>query len=674
VNGTQPSHHRSRGSSSVSLFAGGGEVRALCRKRDWAATSLGPPDQWAPSLRAAVQLCLDTRFPMAVWAGAELLFIYNESFLPALAERMHPWALGRPAREVWGDLWSRLGPEFHRVVREGRSLRREHEPIMLRRDGRCEEGRFTYAFTPIRDEDGRVVGVFNVSHETTASARADAALRASEQRYRALVTTSSDVVYRMSPDWKQLREIRGRRMDTGSEERTAWWLRDYVPPDEQPRVMAAIEEAQRTKQPFEIEHRFLFDDGSVGWTASRAIPVLDAHGEVDEWIGAATDITERKRAEERLREADRRKDEFMAMLGHELRNPLAAIRSAADLVNLAAPEDEILRQAGEVLERQSTHMARLIDGLLEVSRIARGKLHLEPETVDVRRVVEGVLQDRTTEVDKRGLTLHAALPSEPLWVWGDPVRLAQVVDNLVGNAIKFTDTPGSIHVEAATVEAHVVVRVRDTGVGMRQEMLERLFIPFQQEKQELVRSAGGLGLGLALAKELVSLHQGDIRAHSDGPGEGTEMEVRLPLASAPPAAVSVSDRPTPARHRVLVVEDHADAARMLRALLQIQGHTVTVADSGPAALEALRAQVADVVLCDLGLPGMSGLEVARAVRADVALRRTPLVALTGYGQPTDRERTAAAGFDDHLTKPVDAEHLATVIGRVTDGAKRAEEQ
>jgi CheY-like chemotaxis protein len=349
------------------------------------------------------------------------------------------------------------------------------------------------------------------------------------------------------------------------------------------------------------------------------------------------------------------------MLGHELRNPLAAIRAGTELLRLLAPEDPRLLRIHGVLERQSTQMARLIDGLLEISRIARGKIQLEQASIDVRSVLESAVEDRAPQLEASGLELATSYSDEPLWIWADKVRLVQVFDNLLGNALKFTPAPGRIDLTLVRDGADALTIVRDSGVGIRPEMLPRLFQPFQQEPQDIARSAGGLGLGLALARGLIELHGGRIEAHSGGPGKGAEFRVRLPLASRPSASGPALSAAAVGSRRVLIVEDNVDAGETLRALLELRGHDVAVVLAGDAALEHLRSQGADIVLCDLGLPTMNGYDVARAVRADRALRDIYLVALTGYGQPDDRKRSSEAGFDSHLVKPVDLEALDRLL-------------
>lgn len=429
-------------------------------------------------------------------------------------------------------------------------------------------------------------------------------------------------------------------------------------------VTRAVDPAGRGELSQEI--RVVHPDGQARWLSIRARTAFA--GEPQRAVrvaGVAADINDRKQAERelrrlntQLRESDRRKDDFIAMLGHELRNPLASIRNATDLMKLVAPDDDIRsRRMYDVLDRQLAHMTRLIDGLLEVSRIARGKIYLDQDVLDLRLIIDAIVQDQAGKIESKGLELDYILPSAPIWVHADHVRLAQVFDNLLGNAIKFTDSPGGISVTVEEREGSAIIQVSDTGTGIRPEMLERLFEPFQQETQEIARAAGGLGLGLALAKGLVELHGGNIVARSEGPGTGAEFEVRLPVTSAP-AVEQHPERKTDFEfRRILIVEDNLDARQTLHDLLAMLGHDVASVGSGSEAIEALRADHVDVVLCDLGLPGMSGYDVARTIRADTGLHKMRLIALTGYGQPEDRKQSALAGFDDHLTKPVNLEEL-----------------
>ncbi|HEX4607966.1 MAG TPA: response regulator [Urbifossiella sp.] len=371
-----------------------------------------------------------------------------------------------------------------------------------------------------------------------------------------------------------------------------------------------------------------------------------------------------RRAEQALRDADRRKDEFLAMLAHELRNPLAPIRTAVEVFRLRDAADPALRRAREIVDRQVAHMGRLIDDLLDVSRIARGKVTLKTERCDLARVVRDMADDYRGTLEAGGLVLDLRLPADPVWVCGDRTRLGQVVGNMLHNARKFTDPGGRVVVEVAADPGAAVVTVRDTGIGMDADTLRHVFEPFSQADRSLDRSRGGLGLGLALARGLVELHGGTVRAESDGLGTGSVFTTRLPLdaaAGSPPSAgVLPADRP-PA-FRVLVIEDNTDAAASLELLLGLLGHEVRIARTGAEGVAAVAAFKPDLVLSDIGLPGgLDGFGVARALRAAQDGHAPYLAALTGYGQPEDRAKALDAGFDIHLTKPVDRAGLERVF-------------
>lgn len=572
--------------------------------------------------------------------------------------------------ECWGVLRADGTPArsedlpLTRATQKGEHVR-EEEWLLLRPDGTrvpilCTAG-------PITDRRGEIVGGVVGFQDITEKKKAEALLLEREERLRLVIDATGIGAFDFYPSTGRLEwsvHIKAHfGLPPGAEVDYGVFLRGLHPEDRE-RVDRLVQDALRPESGggYATEYRTIgIEDGQERWIAARGQVTFDESGKPVRFVGVTLDISDRKRAEEQLRESDRRKDEFLAILGHELRNPLAAIRNASELMKLTAPEDGRLQRAQGVLDRQTAHMTRLIDGLLEVSRIAQGKLHLEPEMLDARKVVEGVMQDRSAEIEARGLELESDLPPNPVWVWGDQVRLAQILDNLIGNAVKFTEPPGRIEVLLQEDEGRALILVRDTGIGIRPEMLDRLFNPFQQEVQDIARAAGGLGLGLAVAKGLVELHGGTIRAHSAGPGSGAAFEVCLPLGNASQEAPRASEAVAVASRRILIVEDNRDAADMLRDLLELRGHEVKVVDVGEEALESLRSGGVDVVLCDLGLPGMTGHDVARAVRSDSELCETPLVALTGYGQPEDRRRTEEAGFDAHLTKPVDLEALDMVL-------------
>ena len=379
-------------------------------------------------------------------------------------------------------------------------------------------------------------------------------------------------------------------------------------------------------------------------------------------------VKERERAEEALREADRRKNEFLAMLGHELRNPLAPVRNAIYILRQPGVPQEERARARDIVDRQIAHLTRLVDDLLDLSRISRGKILLRRERLDLVALVRAATEDHRASLEANGLALEVVLPQQPLWTMGDPTRLSQVVGNLLHNAGKFTDAGGHVQVELKAEGLQAELAVRDTGIGMEPWMVERLFEAFSQADRSLDRSQGGLGLGLALVKGLIDLHGGEVHASSLGLGRGTELLIRLPI-ELPEKEMEMQGTGTAdlagGHRRILVIEDNHDAAESMQLLLELSGHTVTVAFDGPGGLEAAKRFQPEVVLCDIGLPGaMDGYAVARSLRSDGVPGLVTLIALTGYGQDEDQARAREAGFDIHLTKPVDPVALQKLLGEL----------
>jgi PAS domain S-box-containing protein len=442
-----------------------------------------------------------------------------------------------------------------------------------------------------------------------------------------------------------------------------------IPPDlpnEEPEILAKIRRGKA------IRH---YDTVRVGKDGQRldvsisVSPIKDANGTIVGCSKIARDIADRRRAEEALREADRRKDDFLALLGHELRNPLAGIMNGAQVLNQFRAIDPEARQVQMIIERQAAHMSRLIDDLLDVSRIVRGKVVLHWERVDLAALARQSVEDHRALIDGRGITLDVDVSADPLWVDGDSVRLSQVLGNLLNNAVKFTDRGGHLRVTAKRDpdSKHAFVELQDSGIGMTPQTVASLFEPFAQAEGTLGRSCGGLGLGLAIVKGLVELHHGTIRADSRGPHHGATFTVRLPLCPAP--AAHTVDAPVDSaeaeKFRVLIIDDNRDAAHPMSKLLTMRGHTVVVAEDGPGGVAKAREFNPDIILCDIGLPGqMSGYDAARVLRADPTTKGTFLVAVTGFGQDEDRRRAAAAGFDRHMTKPVSYLDLLALIKQV----------
>jgi PAS domain S-box-containing protein len=406
-------------------------------------------------------------------------------------------------------------------------------------------------------------------------------------------------------------------------------------------------------------------DGSRFWSSGITTALRDAGGALIGYTKVKRDLTRSKRAEDALKQADRRKDEFLATLAHELRNPLAPLRNSLYILQLTACDDPATERLCETMERQVNHLVRLVDDLLEVSRITRGKIELRKELVELAAIARNAIETSRPLIDAARLQLAISLPQEPLMLFGDPVRLAQVFANLLNNAAKYTNEGGQIWFMARSEAGEVIVSIRDTGIGIPGDMLPKIFDMFMQVDRATNRSQGGLGIGLTLVRSLIELHEGSITTQSEGLDKGSEFIVRLPLAKAEfEPRESPSDRGPeqvlPGR-RILVVDDNVDSAKSLGMLLKYLGAEVQVAHDGRSALSTIERYRPDVVLLDIGMPGMDGYEVAKQVRQRNEFNQVVLIALTGWGQEEDRRRTRAAGFNHHLVKPADISALQSLL-------------
>jgi PAS domain S-box-containing protein len=503
-------------------------------------------------------------------------------------------------------------------------------------------------------------------------ARADRVLAASEERLRLAQSVARVGAWEWDPETDQCflsPECHGL---FGLEPASPHLLRELIERIE-PEDRAAVEEALdacRSSGAREFEYRYRHPVRGRRWVHSKAGAVW--HAERQRVFGIHLDVTERKHAEEALQEVNQRKDEFLAMLAHELRNPLAPIRNAAQIMRFHAKGNPKLEWVRAVIERQSRHLTRLVDDLLDVSRIVRGQITLEKSVVDLNDVVRHALETSRPLLRERKHELTVSVPSEAVRLEADLTRLAQVVANLLINAAKYTPENGRIWLEAERQGGEVILRVRDTGVGIAPSLIPRVFDLFTQGARTLDRAQGGLGIGLTLVKRIVEMHHGSVEARSAGVDRGSEFIVRLPLlpeepASAQPAEESSDGSGPGERIRVLVVDDNVDAAESIAMLLSLEGHEVRSVHAAHEALEAAEAFRPHLVLLDIGLPGMDGYEVARRLRSQ-HIERMRIVAITGYGQPSDRDRTREAGFDQHLVKPIDPEMLHALLDSVPSAA------
>jgi PAS domain S-box-containing protein len=451
--------------------------------------------------------------------------------------------------------------------------------------------------------------------------------------------------------------------------------RFFIPEDrESGRPEAEVRQAAASGQ-VTCEEWQVRRDGTRFWGCVVITALRDERGELKGFAKVIRDATDRKQLEmelrrqaEELAEANRRKDEFLAMLSHELRNPLAPVLNSVHVLRQAPHDPSVVQFAGNMVERQVRHMARLIDDLLDVTRLTHGKVRLRLERIELGALAERAAESVRPLMQERGHRFTLVPHPGPIWLEADPVRLDQVLVNLLNNAAEFTDPGGQVEMVVTRQEADAVIRIRDDGVGISPDLLPRVFDLFAQADTSLDRGGGGLGIGLTLVKRVVTLHGGSVEVHSEGPGRGSEFVVRLP------AAPGLSDRPptaaepaVPASLRMLVVDDNVDMAMSLSILLQMHGHRVEMAHDGSAALELSQAHPFDVVLLDIGLPSMDGYEVARRIRARSGESRPRLVGISGYGFDAHRQRAKDAGFDLYLVKPVDPKLLEALLEQWTQG-------
>jgi PAS domain S-box-containing protein len=396
-----------------------------------------------------------------------------------------------------------------------------------------------------------------------------------------------------------------------------------------------------------------------------AAPIRDSNGRISGVVMVFHDVTARRQAEKALRETDRRKDEFLAMLAHELRNPLAPIRQAARIARSPTATEAQKLWSHDVIDRQVHHMALLLDDLLDISRIGRGTLELRTELTELATIANAAMEMSRPIIDSKRHALSIALPAEPVHFAADPLRIAQVLSNLLTNAAKYTDPAGQIRLSASCIDGLVTISVADSGIGIAAEELEGVFTMFSQVKASRDHADGGLGIGLALAKGLIELHGGTIEARSDGPGKGSEFIVRLPqrtLSAAPQLhAIEAAAMKAVRRRRVLIADDNLDAAESLAVLLRMEGHDVTVVHDGRAALATINSVQPEIALLDIGMPELDGYQVARLVRQGSLGRAVTLVAMTGWGQDRDKARALGAGFNHHFTKPIEPTQLMNLI-------------
>jgi len=533
------------------------------------------------------------------------------------------------------------------------------------------------------DDAGRPLRLIGVDIDITERKRAKEKLRESEQRLEMALEAAKLGSCHLDFGANELTSSAALKANFGrapDDHFSYEDLTEMIHPDDRERVIEHIEQTMQNREEYQDEYRVIWPDGSLHWIAARGRRVYGADGQPLYCDGVTLDLTERKQMEESLRrqtaalrEADRRKDDFLATLAHELRNPLAPLRNAVRILALRSDDSAVVAQTSELMDRQIQQMVRLVDDLLEVSRIGRGKISLQKAPVDLAEVVATAVETSRPLIEAHRHKLTVSLPHSPVRVEADAARLAQILSNLLNNAAKYTEDGGRIDLIAERAPEEAVLRVRDNGVGIAPEILPQVFDMFMQVESSTDRSQGGLGIGLTLVRRLVEMHDGKIEARSAGLGKGSEFLVRLPALTEPasePARNPAEDSSTHVANgsrRVLIVDDNIDSAESMAVLLRLQDHEVRLAHDGEAAVDEARSFLPDVIFLDLDLPKMDGYEVAGRLRQEPAVRDMMLVAMTGYGQEEDRERTQEAGFQLHMVKPVDFNKVEELLSSLPGG-------
>ena len=504
-----------------------------------------------------------------------------------------------------------------------------------------------------------------VAIDITDRKLAEQAVRDSEAKFRTIANAMPQMVWSTLPDGfhdyynEQWYAYTG--MPPGSTDGEGW--NGMFHPDDQERAWQCWRQCLATGAVYEIEYRLRHHSGQYRWVLGRALPVRDEAGRITRWMGTCTDIHLHKQAEDELHRANRQKDEFLAMLAHELRNPLAPISTSAQLLGMTGVSPAIIQRASEVISRQVAHMTSLVDDLLDVSRVTRGLVTVARDTCDMKLILAGALEQTRPLVESRAHVLDVSTPEEAVLVHGDRNRLVQVIANLVSNAAKYTPQHGRIGVVLALKGTDVRLTVTDNGSGMDAELLPHVFDLFTQGHRTPDRSQGGLGLGLALVKNIVGLHEGSVSAHSEGLGKGSTFVMTLPrvMPSAEAGAATQLGGGAVRPMRIMLVDDNVDAVQSLAALLQGDGHTVTSHFDGRTALDDARSALVEVFILDIGLPDIDGYELVRRLRVLPGMDRAYFIALTGYGQSHDRSLALAAGFDHHCIKPINMDELRLLL-------------
>ena len=664
--------------SDLNFLLESGPVGVEISRHDWLQHPLGAISGWPSSMRSALSTTLSAGFPSFVAWGTDFHTFYNVAYKPILGSKI---ALGQGV--PFAEIWSEVADVAHAMMRaafSGTAQYFEDRPFMVDRHGYPERAYFTFCFSPIRDEYGTIGGVLGTLIETTEKVAALANFQDSDERYRLALEASGNIAtWMVNPETNMgfLDERFAAIFDVDLELATKGApikvFTERIHPEDRTRVESAIAEAIRSGERYDIDYRIVQRSGKVVWVTAKGKMFTEVTTGKQRFAGVAVEITERKAVEDSLHESNRRKDEFLAMLAHELRNPLAPIGAAAQLLITAQLDQGRIHKTSQIIARQVDHMTGLVNDLLDVSRVNRGLATIEKAPVEIRTIVADAVEQAAPLMQARGHQLAMELTPDSVIVDVDRKRLVQVIANVLNNAAKYTPQDGRICLMTEVQDADVFIKITDNGIGMTPDLTSRVFDIFTQGHVTPDRNSGGLGLGLALVKSLVELHGGSVTASSQGLGQGSSFTIRLSRAvesvesveAGTVACVTGSIQKAQRPIKILVVDDNVDAAETIAMLLEACGYEMRIEHGFKRALEQASKEKPDVCLLDIGLPEMNGNELARQIRKLPGMADAVLIALTGYGQEDDRANSREAGFDHHFVKPIDTAELTGVLALLT---------
>lgn len=653
------------------FLSGGGEMGQRIREYDWDNSPIGNPSTWPQALKLTVRLMLSSGHPMFIWWGPDLIQFYNDRYSASIGSDRHPSALGQQGKMCWAEIWPIIGPQVDTVMRGEGSVWRENALVPITRNGKLEDVYWTYTYDPILDEEApnHVGGVLVIVSETTRYIQEQQKKSAEEARWRQLFTKSPAFMCLLAgPDhvfeYVNLRyfELIANRDVINKSVRDAFpeiveqgftELLDFVYTTGHSHTGIAapiVLVSDVTGEERQLYLDFVYH------------PIRDADNEITGIFVNGYDVTERVLSEQSLEEQDRRKDEFLAMLAHELRNPLAPIRNASELLKQTTLDDATVHKLGDLVSRQVNQLTRLIDDLLEVSRISQGRMELQKGPMLLDQAIRFAIESTSVGVAEKNLQLIYECDDALLLIDGDYARVAQSLINIIINATKYTEDDGRITIRLRQEDKQAVIDVSDTGIGIESQMLEEIFELFRQVDTSIDRSRGGLGIGLSVVRKIIQMHDGTINAQSAGLGKGSLFSITLPLAAYEESVTTLHTNPALSPLKFLLVDDNEDATNSLAMLLETVGHETIVTYRGANALAIIEKDNVDVVLLDIGLPDIDGYEVAERIRA--TNKNITIVAVSGYGQAEDVRKALDAGFSGHLTKPVSLDALERTVSQL----------